>query len=362
MKSPVFVTLFDQNYLPQALSMYRSLLRHQLSFELWMVCADSATENFLEWLSFPSVHILNLESQLTPELRRAQSGRKNYEFLWTLTPFLFDFVFNQDSDIETVTYLDADLWFISSPHLVLQDFSGSSRSVLLTEHGFSKSHESAIAFGRFNVQFLSMKRDGSSNARNWWQQRVLEWCHARLEDGKYGDQGYLNELERIYRKETYVVPEIGHFLGPWNIADQELKNPVAYHFHSFQVLRMGLVKPYRHTWDVPRWFHTKILPKYLSDISWSRKLIRTYNSISETSNLPLSNKNVKISRSERPGVAEVGILRYIWFWLRYCIRMCSENRNVFLSKAILAEMIQAHLSWHNISSNLLPKFPTLSSK
>ena len=30
-------------------------------------------------------------------------------------------------------------------------------------------------------------------ALKWWRDRCLEWCYARIEDGKFGDQFYIED-------------------------------------------------------------------------------------------------------------------------------------------------------------------------
>lgn len=321
-----FVTVFDKNYLLQGLALYRSLQRHTESFVLWIVCGDNATFDFFSSRNWDSIRPVALENLLDERLRKAQKSRKAYEFYWTLTPFTFDFVFGSDQGCQEVTYVDADLWFLGNPLEAIEAFRRTGKSVLLTEHGFSKRHLSAAVFGKFNVQFLTMSRAGSENPRRWWQNRCLEWCYARLEDGKFGDQKYLDSLPELFEKHVYIEPRVGRFLGPWNVAEHALSEAIAFHFHSLRILKFGLIRPVRATWDVPRWFGRTLLPQYLVDVIWATRVVRRYNQ-AKNSTLPLFSVNPK-ETSTWPVAAGLKIEQFLWRSAVSLSHRVREYRNV----------------------------------
>ena len=89
-------------------------------------------------------------------------------------------------------------------------------------------------------------------ALRWWKDRCIEWCYDRIEDGKFGDQKYLDDwLSRF--EGVYELQHEGGGLAPWNIQQYEILSSngplrvrnkttlqewdvVFYHFHWLRFL------------------------------------------------------------------------------------------------------------------------------
>lgn len=239
-----FVTLFDNNFLPIGLCLHASLMKHGQPFHMWIVCMDVLAEQNLRRLELPSVSLIPLAEVEDDRLLSVKPTRSRGEYCWTLTSFTPQFVFDRDPDVRRVTYLDADLFFFDVPSVLLDEFDVSDKHVLITEHAYDPRFEKsgrAKRSGRFCVQFMTFRRTvEAANVMHWWQERCLEWCYARVEDGKFGDQKYLDIWPEIFGREVHILRQKDKTLAPWNVSYYEKLGqgkiaPVFYHFHGLRL-------------------------------------------------------------------------------------------------------------------------------
>jgi hypothetical protein len=89
--------------------------------------------------------------------------------------------------------VDADTFFYSSPDPIFNELGNDS--VLIVPHNFSPKYKRELKNGIYNAGFISFRNDDNGlNALYWWNSRCREWCYKKKENGKFGDQMYLNEL------------------------------------------------------------------------------------------------------------------------------------------------------------------------
>jgi hypothetical protein len=236
-----FVTLFDSHYLPLGLCLHSSLQRQARPFHLWIVAVDDACADALARLVPADVTVVRLPEIESEALRSVKGGRSVGEYCWTLTPFLPSYVLARCPGLERVTYVDADLYFFESPTVLLEEFERSAKDVLITEHAFAPEHASYARFGRFCVQFVTFRNtEGARRVLAWWQARCTEWCFAREEDGKFGDQKYLDLWPEMFAQEVHVLAQTERTLAPWNVLHQSRSagevRPVFYHFHGLKIV------------------------------------------------------------------------------------------------------------------------------
>jgi hypothetical protein len=233
-----YCTLFDSGFLPQGLCLYESLRRHAQPFKLWVLCMDERAERALRKLDLSDLHVIPLHEAEDARLLAVKPTRSRGEYCWTLTPFIYDAVFKRAPEASRVTYLDADLYFFADPAALLEEFEASGKDVLITEHAYAPEYEQSESSGRFCVQFLTFRATpGAERVRKWWQDRCLEWCFARIENGKFGDQKYLDAWPEMFAREIHILKKPQLTLAPWNaryFMQREHVTPVFYHFHSLR--------------------------------------------------------------------------------------------------------------------------------
>lgn len=231
-----YVTHFDINYAPQGLSLIQSLRRHAGDFLLWVVCLDDHASSLLNTLGMPDLRILQLHELETDELRAIKSSRSTVEYYWTLTPFLPTFVFDSDSSVDQVTYLDADTYFLGDPSQTFAQLERAGGSVLITEHAYDPRYDQTDTSGRFCVQYIIFNRDGSQPVLESWQRQCLDWCFAAQEPGRFGDQMYLDDWPADFPGQVVVARNPAWFFAPWNAARFGYGDAILYHFHGLKLL------------------------------------------------------------------------------------------------------------------------------
>lgn len=242
-----FVTLFNSLFLPQGLALHQSMERHVREYVLWILCVDDETYDVLEKLALPNVRLLKLSDFETPELLAVKPDRTVAEYCWTLTPFAPHFVFEADPTVQRVTYIDADLWFRKHPKPIFDELDASGKQVLITDHAYAPEHDQSATSGQFCVQFMTFTRDSGETVRNWWAERCIEWCFARVADGKFGDQKYLDDWPDRFGPLVHVLQDKERALAPWNAMRFPYGNAVFYHFHGLRILSRKQLQVGQHS-------------------------------------------------------------------------------------------------------------------
>jgi SAM-dependent methyltransferase len=246
-----FCTLFDVNYLPRGLALYRSLAEQCDTFHLRVYCVDRETKDLLDRLALPALETIGFDEleRDDPELLAVKPTRSRVEYCWTATPAICLHALDSRPELESITYLDADLLFFHEPSPVFDELGDAS--VLIVPHRYAppwQGHEEAS--GIYNVQFMTFKRTADGlEALRWWRDRCLEWCYFRVEDGKMGDQKYLDDWPTRFTG-VHVLQHPGGGLAPWNIESYTLSvgptGPLVdgvplifFHYHSLKLYRGG---------------------------------------------------------------------------------------------------------------------------
>lgn len=249
MKPRYFCTLFDSGYLLKGLAMLRSLAKHCPTAQVYVLCMDAQTQHILENLNLPFVKCIPLSDVEDEALLKAKADRGVAEYCWTLSPCLPWHVMQQHPEIDFITYVDADLLFYAGVEPLFEEIGDASIAII--EHRFTPRLKDREVNGRFCVEWVSFRRDEQGMAcLARWREQCIEWCYYRLEDGKMGDQKYLDEWPGRYSA-CHILMHPGAGIAPWNYAQYQFGHDAAgnitvqgsplvfYHFHQFQLLDNG---------------------------------------------------------------------------------------------------------------------------
>ena len=129
--------------------------------------------------------------------------------------------------------------------------------------------------------------DVNRAALEWWRERCIEWCYARVEDGKWADQMYLEDWPERFEG-VRVLQHKGVGLAPWNIAQHRVHarggevivddTPlVFYHFHQFSMLDdKRSYRPALSAWGINASDVELVYRPYAESLWRALELVRTF--------------------------------------------------------------------------------------
>ena len=215
-----FCTLFDTNYLSRGLAMYRSLENVCDNFHLYIFAFDSKCEFVLKSLNLKHATIISLFEFEDEELLKVKPTRNRGEYCWTSTSSTILYCIKK-YNLPSCTYIDADLFFYSSPKPIFDELGNNS--ILLTEHRYTPKYDKSKISGKYCVQFITFKNDEVGlSALKYWREKCLEWCYDRIEDGKFGDQKYLDDWTTRFPS-VHSLTNLGSGVAAWNVQQYNFK-------------------------------------------------------------------------------------------------------------------------------------------
>jgi hypothetical protein len=242
-----YCTLFDSNYLTRGLAMYRSLIKTGEKFTLFVFAFDDLAMEILQKLSLKQIVVVSLQEFENDKLLAIKKTRTKGEYCWTCTSFTIKYILNH-YPVDVVTYIDADLYFFDRPEILLQEFRNSKKDVMITKHRYTPEYDQSETSGIYCVQFMTFKNtEKALKVLNWWKDACAEWCFARLEAGRFGDQKYLDDWTERFEG-IHVLEHLGGGVAPWNVQQYACTagpkvndiNIVFYHFHGLKWAKVNV--------------------------------------------------------------------------------------------------------------------------
>lgn len=223
--------------------MYQSLKKESDLFHLYIFAFDDRSCELLNKMKLEHVTVIPLNDFEDTELLKVKDSRSAGEYCWTCTPSTIKYCIDKYS-LESCTYLDADLYFYSNPSVLIEEMG--NKSVLITEHRYTQEYDQSATSGIYCVQFMTFKNDANGmKVLNWWKDACNEWCFARVEDGKFGDQKYLDNWTTRFDG-VHVLKNLGGGVAPWNVQQYDISDKdfklIFYHFHNFKFLNNNKIE------------------------------------------------------------------------------------------------------------------------
>ena len=198
--------------------MYHSLESVCTDFHIYIFTFDDQCHSILTTLELKNATLIPLTEFEDNRLLSVKNGRTKAEYCWTCTSSTIEFVFKR-YNVPECTYLDADLYFFNSPLDISAELI-EQKNILITEHRyswFSRIYEEKRA-GKYCVQYVTFTNEKESRiVLNHWIDQCIDWCFDRYEDGKFGDQKYLDNWPVIYSN-VKVSENPGAGVAPWNVS------------------------------------------------------------------------------------------------------------------------------------------------
>ncbi len=213
---------------------------------------DTLTLDILRKMNLSNTTLIDIGTFEDSKLKHVKKERTNEEYCWTCTPSLPLYILKKYPDIDHIGYLDADLFFFDDIKPIFQEWGRNS--ILIIPHRFPQYLKfKEKKSGKYNVSMVFFKRDKNAiDCLTWWRDKCIEWCFREYDNGRLGDQLYLNSWPELF-KGVHVLQNDTAGVAPWNVLSYDLsfKNNnicinnnalIFYHFHGFSKFIDGTYK------------------------------------------------------------------------------------------------------------------------
>lgn len=273
-----FCTLFDSNFLLYGLALYESLQKNCKNFHLYIFAFNDECYDTLTKLNLANVTVISLVEFEDPQLLAIKPSRTRGEYCWTCSSSTILYCL-KTYNLPACTYLDADLYFYNDPSVLIDEMKDND--VLITEHRYTPRYNQSTTSGIYCVQFMTFKNtENGLKILNWWRNACIEWCYNRLEDGKFGDQKYLDDWTSRFSR-VHVLEHLGGGVAPWNLQQYKLLpdyklaniktskhfNLIFFHFHDIKIINNVIHHINLLSYDKSYCFFNKIYIPYIKTIN-----------------------------------------------------------------------------------------------
>lgn len=214
------------SYLNRARVLASTLRAQHPDWVIWLVMVDKRPPGFLLEIEQEVYdHILNIEDLFGDETESWLFGHDIVEACTAVKGRATLHILQQPS-CEKLLYFDPDVAVFNemTPIIDLLD----SYSIVLTPHqtipepkdqprAIRDNEITSLDYGTYNLGFFAIANDseGLGFAR-WWDDRLTEWCHDRLDIGLFVDQKWCNLVPCFFDR-VKTLRDPGYNVASWNL-------------------------------------------------------------------------------------------------------------------------------------------------
>ncbi|MDQ4421424.1 hypothetical protein OOT33_13430 [Sphingobium sp. DEHP117] len=222
-------TSFSFSYLNRARVLAASIKRIHPDWVTWAVISDHAPPSFrfeLEQEAFDRV--LYLEDLFGDQSASWIFGHDVIEACTGVKGRALTYILEQ-GDCEKVFFFDPDTALFNPMDDVLDTLD--TYSIVLTPHQIDPEPPEdvraiidneicSLHYGSFNLGFVGVSNtDEGRRFAKWWDARLTDWCHDRLDIGLFVDQKWCN-LVPCYFDSVKILRDPGLNVASWNLSQR----------------------------------------------------------------------------------------------------------------------------------------------
>ncbi|QKS70364.1 glycosyl transferase [Paenalkalicoccus suaedae] len=199
------------DYLLKIVSFYESLMKHSPTMTVWICCIDDKAYQALKKIALKNAIYFMVDDLKDEELLATRKSRSISEFCWTLKAPLMLYIL-ESFDVDEILYCDGDMAFFSDAEQIFSEWNNAS--VYLTPQRDLDWVEAK--YGKYQAGLIGFKDDEEGKkALRWWRKECIAFCQKEPQDGKFGDQKYLDEFPTRFSN-IRISSHLGINAAPWN--------------------------------------------------------------------------------------------------------------------------------------------------
>ncbi|MGR3710344.1 MAG: hypothetical protein ACU0A9_12990 [Alterinioella nitratireducens] len=225
-------TSFSYSYLNRARVLAASLKRQHSDWVIWAVITDREPAGFrFNLVAEDFDHMVTAEDLFGDATWPWLFGHDIVEACTAVKGRALLHIMAQ-AGVERVVFLDPDIAVFNPLDPVsaaLED-----HSIVLTPHQVDPDHDAlaihdneitSLDYGIFNLGFFAVRNDAeAARFAAWWDERLLSWCHDRLDIGVFVDQKWCN-LVPCFFDGVKILRDPGLNVASWNISQRRVDIP-----------------------------------------------------------------------------------------------------------------------------------------